>query len=58
MRLKSRFALRTDLMEASVAVLKEHHKQLKKTWGIKPSLEVAIPDKSLDQFCKEILSHV
>lgn len=49
---------KNGLMEASVAVLKEHHKQLKETWGIKPSLEVAIPDKSLDQFCKEILSHV
>jgi CRISPR system Cascade subunit CasC len=49
---------KNGLMEASVVVLKEHHKQLKETWGIKPSLEVAIPDKSLDQFCEEILSHV
>jgi hypothetical protein len=45
-------------MEASIAALKEHHTQLKETWSIKPSLEVAIPDKPLDQFCKEILSHV
>ena len=49
---------RDGLMGASVAALKEHHEQLKKTWGIKPSLEIAIPDKSLDQFCAEILSHV
>jgi len=46
------------LMDASVAKLKEHHEQLKKTWGIKPAVEVAIPDKSLDKFCEEILRHV
>lgn len=49
---------KNGFMEASIAALKEHHKQLKETWGIKTSLEVAIPDKPLDQFCKEILSHV
>ncbi len=49
---------KNGLMEASIAALKEHHEQLKKTWGIKPSAEVAIPDKPLDEFCKEILSHV
>ncbi len=46
------------LMDASIAALKEHHEQLKKTWGIKPSLEAAIPDKPLDKFCEEILRHV
>jgi CRISPR system Cascade subunit CasC len=46
------------LMDASIAALKEHHEQLKKTWGIKPSVEVAIPDKPLDEFCEEILRHV
>ncbi len=49
---------KNGLMEASIAALKEHHKQLKETWSIKPSLEIAIPDKPLDQFCREILSHV
>jgi CRISPR system Cascade subunit CasC len=49
---------KSGLMKASIDRLKEHHKQLKETWGIKPSLEVAIPDKPLDEFCKEILSHV
>jgi CRISPR system Cascade subunit CasC len=42
----------------SIAALKQHHEQLKKTWGIKPALEVAIPDMPLDDFCKEIMSHV
>ncbi len=46
------------LMDASVAKLTEHYEQLKKTWGIKPAAEVSIPDKSLDEFCKEILRHV
>ncbi|MGA2076149.1 MAG: type I-E CRISPR-associated protein Cas7/Cse4/CasC [Terriglobia bacterium] len=46
------------LMEASIAKLKEYHQQLKKTWGIKLSAEIAIPDKPLDEFCEEILRHV
>ena len=49
---------KSGLMDASIAALKEHHEQMKKTWGIKPAAEVAIPDKPLDEFCKEILSHV
>ena len=49
---------RTGLMEASIAALNEHHAHLKKTWGIKPSAEAVIPDKSLDEFCQEILLHV
>ncbi len=49
---------KNGLMGASITALNEHHEQLKKTWGIKPSAEVAIPDKPLDQFCEEILRHV
>jgi CRISPR system Cascade subunit CasC len=49
---------KNGLIEASIEALKEHHEQLRKTWGIKPSLEVAIPDKPLDQFCEEILRYV
>ncbi len=49
---------RNGIMEASIASLKDHYKQLKQTWSISPALEVAIPDKPLDEFCKEILSHV
>jgi hypothetical protein len=45
-------------MDSSIAALKEHHQQLKETWGIKPSAEVVIPEKPLDQFCEEILRHV
>jgi len=46
------------LMDASVAMLKEHHAQMKKTWSIKPVLEKAIPETDLDSFCKEIVAHV
>jgi CRISPR system Cascade subunit CasC len=49
---------KNGLMVASIDALKEHHEQLKKTWGIKPALEIAIPDRPLDEFCAEILSHV
>ncbi|MCS6805129.1 MAG: type I-E CRISPR-associated protein Cas7/Cse4/CasC [Acidobacteriota bacterium] len=49
---------KNGLMDASITALKEHHEQLKRTWGIQPVLEVAIPDKSLDDFCKEIIAHV
>lgn len=49
---------KNGLMATSIDVLKEHHKQLKKTWGIEPSAEIAIPDKPLDEFCEEILRHV
>jgi CRISPR system Cascade subunit CasC len=49
---------KNGVMEASIAALKEHHDQLKKTWGIRAVLEVAIPDKPLDEFCKEIVNHV
>jgi CRISPR system Cascade subunit CasC len=49
---------KNGLVEASIAALKEHHEQLKSTWGIKPALETAIPDKPLDKFCAEILRHV
>jgi CRISPR system Cascade subunit CasC len=46
------------IMDASIAALKEHHKQVKETWSIKPALEIAIPDKPMDEFCTEILAHV
>src|ERR1039457_2874599 len=46
------------IMDASIVALKEHHKQLKETWSIKPTLEIAMPDKPLDEFCREVLAHV
>lgn len=49
---------KNGLMEESIEALKRHHEQLKQTWGIQPSVEVAIPEKPLDDFCKEILHHV
>ena len=49
---------KNGLMNASIDALRSHHMQMKETWGIKPPLEVAIPDKSLDQFCEEILRYV
>jgi CRISPR system Cascade subunit CasC len=48
---------KNGLMDASIARLKEHNKKLKETWGIQ-SQDVEIPDKTLEQFCAEILSHV
>lgn len=49
---------KNGLMSASVEALKEHHARLKTTWGIEPAVEVAIPDRSLDNFCKELVGHV
>jgi CRISPR system Cascade subunit CasC len=49
---------KNGLMEASINALKQHHEQLKATWGMKPTVEVGIPDKSLDQFCEELVVHV
>jgi CRISPR system Cascade subunit CasC len=49
---------KNGVMEASIATLKEHYKQLKETWNITPTLEMAIPDRPLDEFCNEILRHV
>jgi CRISPR system Cascade subunit CasC len=49
---------RNGLMEASITALKKHHEQLKTTWGITPKVEPAIPEKTLDEFCREIVAHV
>jgi CRISPR system Cascade subunit CasC len=49
---------KNGLMDASIEALKKHHEQLKNTWGIKPALEVAIPERPIDEFCEEILCHV
>ncbi len=49
---------KNGLMDASATALKQHREQLEKTWGIKLAAQVSIPEKTLDEFCKEILSHV
>ena len=46
------------IIQESTDALKKEHEHLKTTWGIQTVAEVAIPDKSLDQFCREILKHV
>ncbi len=46
------------LVKESIESLKEHHAALKATWGIETSAEAAIPDKSLAEFCEEMLKHV
>ncbi len=51
-------ASKNGITDTSIAVLKEHHDQLKKTWGIKTVVEKAIPDTDVDTFCKEIVAHV
>jgi CRISPR system Cascade subunit CasC len=51
-------ASKNGLMEASITALKQHHEALKKTWGIQPAEEAAIPDKTLKDFCERLVSHV
>lgn len=46
------------LVEISVERMKQHHEDLKKTWGIKTVVEVAIPETSLDKFCEALVAHV
>lgn len=49
---------KNGLVEPSIAALKAHHEQLKQIWGIKPVVEVAIPDVGLDAFCERLVAHV
>jgi CRISPR system Cascade subunit CasC len=49
---------KNGLMEESITKLKQHHVQLKATWGLRSLLEVTIPDQSLAKFCEQILNHV
>jgi CRISPR system Cascade subunit CasC len=51
-------ASKNGIADASIEALKAHHDLLKKTWGIKPTLEKAIPETDIDTFCKEIVAHV
>lgn len=46
------------LLDTSVVALKAYHEQLKTIWGTQSVIETAIPDKSLDMFCQEIMAHV
>ena len=49
---------KNGILDASIAALKEHYEQMKKTWNIQTVVEVAIPDTNLDDFCREIAKHV
>jgi CRISPR system Cascade subunit CasC len=48
------------LVKISIERMKKHYEDLKKTWGIKTAVEVEVasPDKSLDEFCKVLVGHV
>lgn len=47
-----------SLLEASAGKMMEHHDSLKATWGISTKHEAAIPNKTLDTFCTELVSYV
>jgi CRISPR system Cascade subunit CasC len=49
---------KNGLMQASIEKLTQHHAELKGTWGIEPTVEVAIPNLPLSKFCEEILHYV
>lgn len=46
------------LVAPSIERLQRHHEELKKTWGIAPTDEVAIPDVDLNTFCERLVAHV
>lgn len=46
------------LVEKSVEALKQHHAATKATWSLPVVKEAAIPEVTLDAFCKELVSHV
>lgn len=50
-------ASKVGITDASVTLLKDHHSQMKKTWDIRPTVEVTIPDVGLDAFCKELIKN-
>jgi CRISPR system Cascade subunit CasC len=45
------------LVTTSIERMKQHHEDLKKTWGIQ-TVEVSIPDTTLDKFCEQLVDHV
>ena len=54
----SRSGRSSGLLDNSVAALKAHHEQLKKTWGITCDAEVSIPEVPLNDFVKRLTAHV
>jgi len=47
-----------SLIEASINRLKAHSEDLKSTWGIETVFEAILPEKSLNDFCSEMINHV
>lgn len=45
-------------IEPSIRALENHCNTLSNAYNLKPECEVKIPEKDLESFCKEILSHV
>jgi CRISPR system Cascade subunit CasC len=46
------------LTSASIKAMLDHHASMKKTWGIEPKAEVAIPDADLNAFCAGLMKYV
>ena len=49
---------KSGLLDESISSLTAHHAQLKKTWGITCDAEVALPEKTLAEFCADLTRHV
>ena len=49
---------KNGLVEPSIKAMLAEHAALKTTWGIAPAEEVAIPDVTLDEFCRRLVAHV
>jgi len=46
------------LFENSVEMLKTEYEQLKTTWGLQEDAKAVIPEKTLEDFLKEVIQHV
>lgn len=46
------------LVNTSIQLMKKHHEDLKKTWGIQTVVDVVVPDTTLDQFCEALVAYV
>jgi CRISPR system Cascade subunit CasC len=49
---------KSGLLLQSKDALKQHHDEMKKTWGIACDTELEIPDVNLNAFCKALTDHV
>lgn len=49
---------KAGLLAASASALRDHHENLKETWGLNCDTEVAIPEVNLNAFCERLTQHV